>query len=132
MRITESRLKDIINEELEVVLTNSEVAELFGDDFVKSLREFKSVSGMDTGGPSPEDSAEFLDEAIETLSFLEPDVIEALTIMGKAIWKFGKETGIPTAELAALVHSGLAAVRKIRGKKSVPDEVESSQVGPKQ
>ena len=39
MKITENRLKQIIKEELQVILTDEEVAEFFGDDVLEQVKE---------------------------------------------------------------------------------------------
>ena len=39
MKITKQQLRQIIKEELEVILTNEEVAEMFGDDVLEQLED---------------------------------------------------------------------------------------------
>mgnify|MGYP003653925363 CR=1 FL=1 len=39
MKITKNQLKQIIKEELEVILTNEEVSEMFGDDVLEQLED---------------------------------------------------------------------------------------------
>jgi len=39
MKITKSQLRQIIKEELEVILTNEEAAEMFGDDVLEQLED---------------------------------------------------------------------------------------------
>ena len=43
MKITQERLKQIIREELEVVLTDEEATEFFGDDIKQHLQEINQV-----------------------------------------------------------------------------------------
>ena len=41
MKITENRLKQIIKEELQVILTNEEAADFFGDDVLEQLEDIE-------------------------------------------------------------------------------------------
>jgi len=43
MKITRKQLKRIIKEELAVILTNEEAAELFGDEIVEQIEEEQEV-----------------------------------------------------------------------------------------
>jgi hypothetical protein len=57
MKITKRQLKQIIKEELEVILTNEEAGELFGEDIKKQLDELEQVTegleGEETAEPEP-------------------------------------------------------------------------------
>jgi len=92
MNLTKTELKKMIMEEIEA------------EHQAPSIKEFESREGIPP-----------LNEASELFAMLDPDTAEALTIIVKAMWKMGKEVGIPGAELSSMVAAGLEAVKKIRG-----------------
>jgi len=97
MKITKKQLKQIIKEELEVVLTNEEAAEMFGESVEEQLNE---------------------DDPAMLASMLDPETIEALKVLSKASMKMGKEILAPVG-IAML---GLAGARKGMGYKDFEDE----------
>ena len=55
MKLTKDRLKQIIKEELEVVLTNEEAGEIFGEEVKEQLDEDDfSIAGADVSGGEPD------------------------------------------------------------------------------
>jgi hypothetical protein len=57
MKITKSQLKQIIKEELEVTLTNEEVAEMFGDEILAEVESDDGAPGF-YAPPAPQLSDE--------------------------------------------------------------------------
>jgi hypothetical protein len=89
-----SVLKKLIKEELEVILTNEEAGEMFGEEVQSQLEEQELNE----------------DDPAILASMLDPETIEALKIIAQAGMKMGKELLAPAA-LALIggagVHRGL-------------------------
>jgi hypothetical protein len=105
MKITKSQLKQLIKEELEVILTNEEAGEMFGEEVQAQLEE-QDLNEMD-------------DPAM-LASMLDPQTIEALKVIAAASAKVGKELLAPTA-LAAL--AGMGIRRGMGHKDDLADEL---------
>ena len=102
MKITREELKQIIKEELEVILTNEEAGELFGEGVEAQLEEQELNE----------------DDPAMIASMLDPETIEALKLIAQVGVKIGKETLTPVA-LGLL---GLAGVRRGMGYKDEDDD----------
>ena len=102
MKTTKSQLRQIIKEELEVILTNEEAGELFGEGVEAQLEEQELNE----------------DDPAMIESMLDPETIEALKLIAQVGVKIGKETLTPVA-LGLL---GLAGVRRGMGYKDEDDD----------
>ena len=102
MKTTTSQLSQIIKEELEVILTNEEAGELFGEGVEAQLEEQELNE----------------DDPAMIASMLDPETIEALKLIAQVGVKIGKETLTPVA-LGLL---GLAGVRRGMGYKDEDDD----------
>jgi|TARA_R100001129_G_C5155932_1_gene200298 hypothetical protein len=102
MKTTKSQLRQIIKEELEVILTNEEAGELFGEGVEAQLEEQELNE----------------DDPAMIASMLDPETIEALKLIAQVGVKIGKETLTPVA-LGLL---GLAGVRRGMGYKDEDDD----------
>ena len=102
MKTTKQQLRQIIKEELEVVLTNEEAGELFGEGVEAQLEEQELNE----------------DDPAMIASMLDPETIEALKLIAQVGVKIGKETLTPVA-LGLL---GLAGVRRGMGYKDEDDD----------
>ena len=67
MKITKQQLKQIIKEELEVVLTNEEAGELFGEDFASQLNEGNFQEKYCEDNPNAEGCLEYWQEEAKEL-----------------------------------------------------------------
>ena len=87
MKLTKDRLKQIIKEELEVVLTNEEAGEIFGEDVQAQLEadeagvdESNAVDASDElTGRVPDAGAQMLEQSIEDLLDPESEFYEGLS-----------------------------------------------------
>tara|TARA_R110002072_G_scaffold302290_1_gene484605 strand:+ start:404 stop:940 length:537 start_codon:yes stop_codon:yes gene_type:complete len=87
MRLTKEALKQIIKEELEVVLTNEEAGEIFGEDVQAQLEadeagvdESNAVDASDAlTGRVPDAGAQMLEQSIEDLLDPESEFYEGLS-----------------------------------------------------
>ena len=102
MKTTKSQLRQIIKEELEVILTNEEAGELFGEGVEAQLEEQELNE----------------DDPAMIASMLDPETIEALKLIAQVGVKIGKETLTPVA----LGRRGLAGVRRGMGDKDEADD----------
>ena len=64
MKLTKLKIRQIIKEELEVILTNEEVGDLFGVNVQRKLEEIVPGGGM-MANPTETESAEAEEEAAE-------------------------------------------------------------------
>ena len=98
MKTTKQQLRQIIKEELEVILTNEEAGELFGEGVEAELEEQELNE----------------DDPAMIASMLDPETIEALKLIAQVGVKIGKETLTPVA-LALL---GVAGARRGVGNRA--------------
>ena len=66
MKITKSQLKQIIKEELEVILTNEEAVEMFGDEILAEVESDDGAPGF-YASPAPQLSDEEKLEKLDSL-----------------------------------------------------------------
>jgi len=97
MKTTKQQLRQIIKEELEVILTNEEAGELFGEGVEAELEEQELNE----------------DDPAMIASMLDPETIEALKLIAQVGVKIGKETLTPVA-LGLL---GVAGARRGMGNR---------------
>ena len=93
MKITKAQLKQLIKEELQVVLTNEEAGEMFGLEVQKELEE---AEDLDLSG-TDDKVVDVLDTEAETQAIDREASLAAL------------EAGLQSAELGELQHTQAAA-----------------------
>ena len=103
MKTTKQQLRQIIKEELEVILTNEEAGELFGEAVEAQLEEQELNE----------------DDPAMIASMLDPETIEALKLIAQVGVKIGKETLTPVA-LALL---GVAGARRGMGNRDEGEDL---------